>query len=144
MTWEDLHHAWWNHLPSGHDVAAFPLTASKIAGVGCLLKAGGYRSGHNYISAAKDRHLSLVYPWDEVLAHAYRRFTLSVQRGVGPPKQSEPLRFKELQLMNFPVDPQVAGGPINTAGVITMYTYWLLRDVEGGLSQVHGPDHWRR
>ena len=43
VTWEDLHHAWWNHLPSGHEVAAFPLTASKIAGVGCLLKAGGYR-----------------------------------------------------------------------------------------------------
>ena len=135
VTWEDLHRAWWATLPGGSQVAVLPLTPAKIAAVGCLLKSAGYRSAHNYIAAAKDRHLADGYEWSEVLGHAYRRFTLSVQRGVGPPKQSEPLKFHVLVAMPLPTAPLVHGGPVNTKGLVVLYTYWFVRDVEGALAR---------
>ena len=80
VTWADLRHAWWAHSPGGVRPEVLPLTPAKIAGVGCLLKSSNYRSGYDYIAAAKDRHLGAGHPWSEILDHAYRRFTMSVQR----------------------------------------------------------------
>ena len=57
ITWTELHFAWWKHVPDGDQVLPFPLTPDKVSAVGCLLKAAGYRSGYNYIAAAKDEHL---------------------------------------------------------------------------------------
>ena len=59
---------------------------------------------------------------------------MSVQRGIGPPKQSQPLPFRKLLAMKFGVEPLVAGGPINTRAVIIMFTFWLVRDIEGCLA----------
>ena len=81
ITWIELHFAWWRHIPDGEQVLPFPLTPDKVAAVGCLLKAAGYRCGYNYIAAAKDEHLQQGHPWADILARAHRIFTLSVQRG---------------------------------------------------------------
>ena len=136
LTWTELHHAWWKHIPNGDHVPPFPLTPDKVSAVGCLLKAAGYRSGYNYIGAAKDEHLQQGHPWTDILARAHRRFSLSVQRGIGPPQQSEPLSFPKLMDLDFSVPPLVDQGPVNTKAVVIMFTFWFIRDLEGCMAKV--------
>ena len=57
ITWRDLHEAWWKYEAAEEVLDPLPLTVSKIAAVGCLLKAAGDRSGFNYVGVAKDWHL---------------------------------------------------------------------------------------
>ena len=114
-TWAELHAAWWIHQFGHHGIpAVLPLTPSKIDAVGCLLKASGYRSGYNYIAAAKDAHLAEGFPWDEFLNRSYRLFNSSMNRGTGPPRQSDPLLFDVLFFKALPDDPMVNNGPLAT------------------------------
>ena len=138
ITWTELHFAWWRHIPDGEQILPFPLTPDKVAAVGCLLKAAGYRSGYNYIAAAKDEHLQQGHPWADILARAHRRFSLSVQRGIGPPQQSEPLSFPKLMELDFGVPPMVDQGPVNANAVAIMFTFWFIRDLEGCMARVVG------
>ena len=67
-TWGDLHRAWFEYdVWDIEEPSMLPLGPIKIAAVGCQLKGTGYRSGYNYISAAKDRHIGDGHPWDEAL-----------------------------------------------------------------------------
>mgnify|MGYP006999513922 FL=1 len=120
VTWSDLHDAWWRH--SGRSVPVWPLTPEKFAGVGSLLKAGGYCSEYNYSSAAKDEHIAQGYEWSSALSRAHRRFNLSTQRGIGPGKQSEPLRFSAVMALAICVIPLFAGAPIGTRNMATLFT----------------------
>ena len=115
--------------------AAFPLTPEKIEGVGSLMKASGYRSADNYMSAAKEEHISLGYSWTEQLAQAALRFHLSTSRGLGPSKQSEPLDFKMCVKLALSDDPPFIGGPIGIMNLIVLFTYFLLREIEGALAR---------
>ena len=72
LTWIALRVAWWAF--EGVKWAAWPLTPEKIAGVGALLKASGYRSAYNYLTAAKDEHIALGWPWTDQLARAAKLF----------------------------------------------------------------------
>ena len=135
VTWTDLHEAWWEH--SGRSVPVWPLTPEKFTGVGSLLKAGGYRSGYNYSSAAKDEHIARGYEWSSSLSRAHRRFNLSTQRGIGPGKQSEPLRFAAVMALTVGLLPLFAGAPIGTLNMATLFTYFVLRELEGALARRH-------
>ena len=121
VTWSDLHDAWWRR--SGRPVPVWPLTPEKFTGVGSLLKAGGYRSGYNYSSAAKDEHIAQGYEWTSALSRAHRRFNLSTQRGIGPGKQSEPLRFAAVMALGLGVLPLFAGAPIGTLNMATLFCF---------------------
>ena len=56
----------------------------------------------------------------------------STLRGIGPPRQSEPLNYEAVLLMDLPVDvPIVARGPINTKALAVLFTCFLLREMEG-------------
>ena len=134
VTWVMLHMAWWCFECVA--VAAWPLTPEKIAGVGALLKASGYRSGYNYMTAAKDEHIALGWPWTDQLARAARLFNLSTSRGIGPSKQSQPLDFEKCMKLNLGEDEVVTNGPIGMMSLIVLFTYFLLREADGGLSDV--------
>ena len=102
--------------------------------MGSLLKAADYRSGSNYIDAAKDRHLAAGHEWSSTLDWAYKRYNMSVSRGIGPPKQAEPLPFERLMELSLPDEPIIPGGPVGTDNLITLFTHWLVRDMEGALA----------
>ena len=132
-TWSAFHRAHWDGLRRPA-YPVVPLTPIFVHVVGALLKIGGYRSTKNYLNAAKERHLDTGTPWSSLLDHAGRRFVNSTQRGIGPPRQSEPLNFTLLLMCVFGWAPLVAGGPVNTIAVLVLFTMFLLREVEGSLA----------
>ena len=131
--WTAFHKAHWDGLrrPAYPVVPLIPIF---IHVVGALLKIGGYRSAKNYLNAAKERHLDTGTTWSSLLNHAGRRFVNSTQRGIGPPRQSEPLNFTLLILCTFGWAPLIPGGPVNTMAILIIFTMFLLREVEGSLA----------
>ena len=59
-SWLQLHYAHWDGWRR-HALDPVPLDPLKIHVVGSLLKAGGYRSAHNYIGIAKIKHVERGY-----------------------------------------------------------------------------------
>ena len=86
------------------------------------------------MSAAKVIHVDAGSGWGEVLALAVRRFYLSTRRGKAPPPhtgQSEPLLFDVLFFKSLPDDPMVNNGPVGNHNLLVLFTYFLLREVDG-------------
>ena len=102
----------------------------KIHGVGALMKVSGYRSAKNYISLAKKRHIELGYDWNAQLDLAYSRFNTSTRRGMGPPRQSEPLNYELVAVLPFGDDPVVPHGPLGTDNLKVLCTLFLCRELE--------------
>ena len=75
-TWRDIHLAWWS-FECSVPLPVLPLTAAKIEAVGAALKAAGYRSTYNYMTAATDRHLEAGYRWEEILERAAKLYNAS-------------------------------------------------------------------
>ena len=72
------------------------------------LKAGGYRSAANYLSAAKRRHIELAFPWSDELAACQRDCQASVLRGIGPAHQCHEIDLDgilALELSDEPLAP---------------------------------------
>ena len=87
------------------------------------------------MSAAKEQHIDAGGEWPASLQLAANRFHHSTLRGIGPPRQSEPLNFSLLLLLSFGWLPIVTGGPCNTMAVIVLFTMFLLREIEGALAE---------
>ena len=64
-TWQELHYAYWHPWDPSQD--ALPLTPLKLHIVGCLFKAGGYRTTKNYLSIAHQKHVEAGASWTEQL-----------------------------------------------------------------------------
>ncbi|CAE7394552.1 icd, partial [Symbiodinium necroappetens] len=76
--------AWWARRAEAASVSPYPLTFSKVALAGALLKAGGYRSAGAYLGALKRRHIELDHPWSDPLTLA--AFDLRGLAGVQEPE----------------------------------------------------------
>ena len=106
------------------------MTPVKVMVVGAALKKAGYRGPKKFITAMKQLHISEGHEWDSQLAQAQHRYNMSTTRGLGPARQSEPLPFEkvaDLQLNDQAIDPKM---PANPAAVITLSTFYLLRELE--------------
>ena len=101
-TWCDFHRARWDGIRRPR-LPVFPSTVMKIHTVGALLKIGGYRSSKNFIQEARTAHAESDRHWGPALDLAGRRFVASTLRGIGPPRQSEPISFEAAPLLTFPV-----------------------------------------
>lgn len=129
VTWIELHVAY-GETKGFPDWPVFPLTPSKVHGVGALLKAGGYRSTKNYLHAIKVMHVDQGHAWTDELILAGSRFTASTLRGMGPSRQSEPIDFAAAADVDFGPDPMFLNGPIGTNCLITLGVFFLLRELE--------------
>ena len=89
-SWVDLHTAHWGGVRRPA-LPLLPLTAQKVHAVGALLKVAGYRGTKNYINIARQHHAEESHPWTPALDLAIKRFVASTLRGIGPPRQREPL-----------------------------------------------------
>ena len=133
-TWSDLHLAWFDGIRRECQPVV-PLTPLKIHIVGTLLKVGTYRSSKNYIDSIKTVHIEHGYKWKPDLDLAYKRYKASTQRGMGPPRQSDPLNLEAVLLLDLPTSPIVKNGPINSKAVACLYSFFVLREVEGSLAK---------
>ena len=74
------------------------------------------------MTAMKNLHIEHGRPFGQVLDLAAKRFNMSVSRGIGPPRQSEPLNIELALGLSLPCDPLVRGGPLNSLGVANLCT----------------------
>ena len=133
-TWVDIHSCHWDGLRRER-LPPLPLTAIKFHTIGSLLKLGGYRSADNYATIAKRKHVESGYQWSAELELASKRMVTSCQRGMGPPRQSEPLNYEAILLLDLPADPLIDGGPLNTKALAVMATMFLTREVEVAMAE---------
>ena len=82
-TWCEVHDAWWS-FDGQAMVEALPLTPKKIECVGAALKASGYRSAGNYMTAAKNEHLAEGYEWECQTGLRCGAFQRKLRRRIGP------------------------------------------------------------
>jgi len=124
-TWTRFHHRWWGEISS-----PWPLTPQYIYAVAALMKDLGYRSFPNYVSASKDVHIQLGYPWSEQLKQAATRATASTQRGIGAAHQCEELRLHDALSVIHDELPLVHHGPAQCGHLFTLGHHHVVRGIE--------------
>ena len=90
---EEFHNTWFSGYPPW-----LPITFGSVLARGAMLKAGGYSSGANYISAARVNSRDRGHEEPALLGHTVKRAVASIERGVGQAKQTQSLplaRFGE-------------------------------------------------
>ena len=111
--------------------AVLPLTRKKLRLFGAALKAGDYRSGHDYLGIAKARHLQKGHLWDSVLQAAMADVKRSLGRGLGEPARAADFDLEELAALGRGRRGAHPGGPCSPVAVGICFTLWLLRGLEG-------------
>ena len=116
-----------------------PVTPRIIVAVGALFKKGGYRSFSNYASAMRSRHIEAGYSWCQLLSHTANWVTRSVNRGIGPARQS--CSFDFAKLCKLPRTPAalIANGPQHPVVMAILSSQFLLREVEASTART---DAW--
>ena len=103
--------------------------------VGTLLKVGTYRSSKHYIDSINTVHIEHGFKWKQDLGLAYKLYKASTQRGMGPPRQSDPLNLEAVLCLGLPISPIFKDGPISSKAVACLYSFFVLREVEGSLAK---------
>jgi hypothetical protein len=119
-----------HRLVYGTDAPLIPLSVESIVAVASLFKKGGYRGFGNYLTAVKALHVEADYPWSDLLGHTVTWVTRSVERGIGPARQSCSFEFHKLALLDRSVRPLVSGGPQQPVHLALLATLFLLREIE--------------
>ena len=124
-TWEYFHVRWF-----GHATPSLPLTTEKIRAVAAQMKAAGYRSYPNFLSAIKNDHLDGGHQWTQELDRCHGRCKASTQRGIGPPRQALELSPSDLHGLQLDAEPLYPGGPISPYHWAVICTFHVLRGGE--------------
>ena len=127
-TWSRFHAAAFGVGPGA--IPEYPITVRSFVAVAALFKRGGYRAFPNYASAAKDRHIQLGHVWTQQLDGASRWCTRSVQRGIGPARQSKPLWLSNMLNLIVGKQPLAAGGCVAPYAMTMLACMFLLREIE--------------
>ena len=135
-TWLRFHDCWFNDSSCcvAERVDAFPLSPCKIFAVGTLLKAGGYRSSANYFSRARDFHIASGFQWTDLLSRAVRVSIASVNRGIGPARQSLGLPLRSVVALKLSSSPLVEGDPINPGLLVVIGSFFCTREIKLSLA----------
>jgi hypothetical protein len=138
-TWTRFHDAvFGNPLEEGY-LPMLPASARTIAAVAAIFKKGDYRSFPNYLSALKQDYVERGHERGALLEHTAKWCSRSVLRGIGPSRQSHPLRLHSLMHLELSSDPVAFGGPCCPLSMTLLGCIFLLREIELSLSMTH---HW--
>ena len=137
-TWAKFHRTIY-----GQESDTLPLTVECIVAVASLFKKGGYRGFANYISSMKSQHIEASHPWSDLLSHTVTWVTRSVERGIGPARQSCSFEFQKLAHLTKVSNPLVTGGPQQPMHLALLASLFLLREIEAStaLSDAWSIDH---
>ena len=113
-----------------YGMTPYPPTREKVRTLGAALKAGGYTSAANYLSAyrveAERQGFHLDGPFDRAMAD-YRR---SCERGLGAPVKSRALPFERLRFLPGGRKPWTPKGPVCPRNALVLGSWFLTREVE--------------
>ena len=101
-----------NEMAFTEGTLVLPLTELKYRNVAALFKAAPYRSFSNYAAAIKAHHIQSGYAWTDLLSYTARWARRSVLRGIGPARQSAPLRLDRLMALPMDLEPFSEDGPL--------------------------------
>lgn len=134
-TWSRLHRAWF-----GDARPVVPLQADSIRAVAALFKAGHYTSFINYITTAKAHHIAEFdkhcVAWSDELSVNVRNAIRSVNRGVGPSKQSQPVDIVKILQLKLADVPLSVGGPIGPAHFCVLGVLFMAREIEVSTAKI--------
>ena len=86
-TWMKLHRRWYGNSPP------LAVTVESLEKVCSLLLSGRYRSGSNYLGAAKKMHIKAGFEWSSLLELTAQKVRRALQRNLGPSKKAKTFRF---------------------------------------------------
>ena len=132
-TWLDLHSAFWT-TPGRDYQPPVPITPEKLHIIGTLLKEGHYFTPKNYLHQARKHHVESGSDWTQQLDLAASRFVLPTQRGIGPGRQSHPLNYEIMCTIPLDEAPLIEGGPVGNESLVTLFTMFLISELEGALA----------
>ena len=114
----------------GDTVPVLPLTVVQYKAVTALFKASDYRSYANYASNIKGAHVEPGFAWSEQLAQAATWCRRSVERGMGPPRQSAPFKLDRVLTLDRTASPLVPDGPQHPVHLLLLSSMFMLREIE--------------
>ena len=114
----------------GKSRPVLPSTVSQYKAVAALFKAQAYRSFPNYASSIKQAHVEAGHAWDDQLALTANWCRRSVERGMGPPRQSAPFNLSLVTKMDRTSTPFVSDGPQHPVTLLQLASIFLLREIE--------------
>jgi hypothetical protein len=116
----------------GEAVPGVPVEPEDIAHVGSIMKARGYRSFSNYVTAMKIEHVKAGFAWSAQHELECKQGIRSVTRGQGPPRQAAPLVVDDVLAIDTEAlgDGMAVGAPINPRGAFFIGTAFMLREIE--------------
>ena len=124
---------WWRKRCGARGLRPLPLTVASLELAAALLRKGGYRSGHLYLSAIKKAHTLAGHKWTEQHVQALADANRAIKRGLGPSQQAQPLPIRALTRAEAAA-PLLEAAKVYwpTAGVHAMVvsSAWLLREIE--------------
>ena len=110
---------------------ALPLTPDKFVRAAACFKEGGYRSFRNFLSNAKEMHVLEGHEWSELLKFTARKATRSVERGMGPSRQSAPFVLDQLlEVASSATICGIPGAPLGWPNLLVIGTFFMLREIE--------------
>ena len=133
-SWSRFHKSWF-----GDVVPVLPLTTHKIMAVASMFRAGGYRSFDNYLSAARQAHIEDGGEFNDMLKLSAKRASRAVNRGIGPPKQSDTFDFESFAKYyhnQHSREPCLLSGPIWPSALIIFGVMFLMREVELAFTKI--------
>ena len=126
-TWKRMHAAWFG---TEEDHPPFPLSPSSIRAVASIMKDQKYRSWSNCLCRARREHVALGNVWSAELDMVARQCTRSVNRGIGPARQSAPYDVKAIQSLDTGIEPVISKGPVNPCDMLVLGAFFLTREIE--------------
>ena len=133
-TWTKFHNNIFNQSDDDDEVPVTPLTKDKIFSIAAVFKEAGYRSFKNYMEAIKETHMQ-DFDWNSRLARNARDAARSVNRGIGPARQSAAFDLEAVfDLRANLSEPLTLSGPIDPRNLIILGSFFLLREIEASLS----------
>ena len=115
----------------GDQVPVWPLSEQSLVRVSALFKLGGYKSFKNYLSRAKDHHISLGFEWSDKLDAVARKCSRSVLRGLAGSTRS--MDFDLVRISSHLPHGSYAldeCGPAHPKAMFVTATLFLLRELE--------------
>ena len=113
-----------------HRRKAFPLTTCGLAAIAALMKLDDFRGFSSYLSWAKGEHIRLGFHWSQQLDQEAREAGRSVNRGLGPARQSAAFTLELVAQGSHPRLQPVPRLPAYPYHMVLLSSLWVLREIE--------------
>jgi len=129
-TWLEYHNKAITKTPSLAQAPVFPVLPETLAMIAALMKLDGFRSFGNYLSWAKAEHIRQGHCWSQQLEQEAKQAGRSVNRGIGPARQSASFTLEQVAGLPPAAPMRVKGRPVFEDDFVILGSLWIMREIE--------------